>query len=160
ADGGGACGGDFGGLDVTVHRAARGRRASVAAGIAVGALLLAVPAPALAQQQLDLAGISNVSLRVGGSTPIPISITNNGPDDATNVTVRVSIPRELADIGVYIASPDAGQGSRCSNSGSVMDCTVPTISAGGPPWSGSVQIAVDRGSPLAPGDTRSGRGEV
>src|SRR5690606_22692449 len=111
ADGGGACGGDFGGLDVTVHRAARGRRASVAAGIAVGALLLAVPAPALAQQ-LDLAGISDVSLRVGGSTPIPISITNNGPD-ATNVTFRVSIPRELADIGVYIASPDAGQGSRC-----------------------------------------------
>src|SRR5690606_2570663 len=69
ADGGGACGGDFGGLDVTVHRAARGRRASVAAGIAVGALLLAVPAPAVAQEQPPLSvsvSPGTVDLQVGG----------------------------------------------------------------------------------------------
>src|SRR5690606_30798462 len=63
------------------------------------------------------------------------------------------------DIGVHIASSNAGGGSQCNNSGSEMECTVPGVTAGSS-WSGSVQLAVDRGSPLAPGDSRNGGGEV
>ncbi|MFS8520113.1 MAG: carboxypeptidase regulatory-like domain-containing protein [Micromonosporaceae bacterium] len=145
---------------MTVHRAARSRRASVAAGIVVGALLV-LPAPALAQpQQLDLQNIGGVTMRVGGSATIPIVITNNGENDATNVTFTVRVERQLADIGVHIASSSAGADSRCNSSGSEMDCTVPVVPGNGGSWSGSVQLAVDRGSPLAPGDTRNGQGEV
>ena len=134
-------------------------RAGVVAALA-GGLLTAVPSPAQAAPNLQIDGIGNVELRVGGGNqPITIRIRNQAGAAEENLAtdVRFSLTVPLTQFGVGIANPPAG--ATCNVAGGQMDCAVGNIPGGGE-WTGVMQLGAPAESSLDPGDTENGTAQV
>src|SRR6185295_16529584 len=72
------------------------------------------------------------STGAGGSFDWTLSITNHGPDTATNVVVSDAMPAEFAVTGT---TPSAGL--NCTNTASTVQCTIAVLANGA-----GVQVAV------------------
>lgn len=87
--------------------------------------LFVLPAAAQAvPQQADLAlanSVSNATPNVGDTITYTVTLTNNGPDDATNVTVGDPLPS-----GLTFVSATPSQGNYDSNTGGWTVGTVTT----------------------------------
>lgn len=143
-------------------RGARALRAAVVTAAVTG--LLAVAAPAHAQPNVQLEGIGNIELKVGGGTQtVQIRVRNQAPpgdDPAANTArdVRLTMTLPLGNEGVGIAT--AGEG--CTTSGNPptrMDCAIPELPPG-QERTVVVQIGVDPNSGLQAGQERNGTAQV
>ena len=127
--------GDFGGLDVLVRSQSRqdtsGQQAAVVIG--GGQVSLTEKPTDLAITKVDSADPS----RVGRDLTYTLTVTNNGPNPATGVTVTDTLPN-----GLSASSSSASQGS-CSGTTTVT-CSIGDLASGA---SATVSIVVRPSSP-------------
>ncbi|MGH3730424.1 MAG: carboxypeptidase-like regulatory domain-containing protein, partial [Micromonosporaceae bacterium] len=144
------------------HSRPRLARAGAALLTALGMIVVTVAAaavgasPAYAQGPADLtiAASGNPNLSVGGGAQrVVFTVSNAGPGDARNVTVRIVVP--LAEQGVKIEHGPDG----CRVNGNNLVCRIDEVRRGGSEQI-PIQIAPPGSGGPAPGQSQQGQGQA
>lgn len=122
-------------FNVTLDRASAGTNVDNSAQLSYRARTLAknytfttnvVTTPVAPIADLSVAKTSSpTSVVAGGTVQYPITVTNNGPNTATGVSVVDTLPA-----GVTFGNVAAPPGASCSTSGQVVTCTAATLANG------------------------------
>lgn len=128
------------------------RRVGVAAAITLGVTLIAAGPAYAAPNDVRIVASGNVDLTVGGGARrVAFTVSNAGPMEADNVTVRVDVP--LGGQGVAITSgPDGCEVGRTS-----LRCGINRLKRGDSE-SFSIQISPPQSGGPAPGQSTSEQG--
>jgi uncharacterized repeat protein (TIGR01451 family) len=90
----------------------------------------------VADMQLE-ASADPSTVKVGATVVVTGVVTNNGPDDASNVRVTSELPTGMTFVSV---STDTGS---CVESGGLLDCEIGSMAASGPSASIELELTAD-----------------